>query len=99
MPTGGPLTGPLAFVRESPIPICYPGTRPATDARRRILYLSVADCRDLTADAARLSRHVAKVFLTEPASGGGLLVELVALLTPRRDDGKLRPVVQLVEAR
>lgn len=99
MPTGGPLTGPLAFVRESPIPICYPGTRPATDARRRILYLSVADCRDLTTDAARLSRHVAKVFLTEPASGGGLLVELVALLTPRRDDGKLRPVVQLVEAR
>ncbi|KQP53666.1 pilus assembly protein TadG-related protein [Methylobacterium sp. Leaf108] len=100
MPTGGPLTGPLAFVRESPVPICYPGTRPATQARRRVLYLSVADCRDIaTAGAARLSRHVAKVFLTEPASGGGLLVELVAMLTPRDDDGKLRRVVQLVETR
>ncbi len=101
MPTGGPFTGPLAFVRESPIPICYPGVRPATDARRRVLYLSVADCRDFAADAsaARLSRHVAKVFLTEPASGGALLVELVGMLTPRRDDGKLRAVVQLVETR
>jgi hypothetical protein len=37
------------------------------------------------------------VFLTEPASGGSLLVELVGMLTPRKDDGKLRPVVQLVE--
>lgn len=99
MPTGGPLTGPFAFVRESPIPVCYPGVRPATDARRRVLYLSVADCRAFSADPtpARLSRHVAKVFLTEPASGGSLLVELVGMLTPRKDDGKLRPVVQLVE--
>lgn len=101
MPTGGPRTGPFAFVRESPIPICYPGARPATDARRRILYLSVAKCRDFagTSSPTRLSRHVAKVFLTEPASGGSLLVELVAMLTPGRDDAKLRPVVQLVETR
>lgn len=101
MPTGGPLTGPFAFVRESPIPQCYLGVRPATDARRRVLYMSVADCRDFSADPspARLSRHVAKVFLTEPVSGGGLLVELVAMLAPGTDDGKLRPVVQLVETR
>lgn len=99
MPTGGPLSGPDAARRESPFPICYPGTQPATDARRRILYLSVADCRNFSPRAATLSRHVAKVFLTEPADGGAMLVELVSMLTPRRDDGKLRPVVQLVETR
>jgi hypothetical protein len=101
MPTGGPLTGVFSYLRESPVPICYPGARQATDARRRILYLSVADCRDFASDTspARLSRYVAKVFLTEPVTGGGLLVEFVAMLTPRRDDGKLRPVVELVETR
>ena len=97
MPTGGPLSGPDAGRRESPVPVCYPGTLPATDARRRVLYLSVADCRNFTPRAATLSRHVAKFFLTEPADGGAMLVELVRMLTPRRDDGKLRPVVQLVE--
>jgi hypothetical protein len=101
MPTGGPLTGPFAFVRENPIPQCYLGVRPAADARRRVLYMSVADCRAFSDDPSpgRLSRHVAKMFLTEPVSGGGLLVELVAMLAPRTDDGKLRPVVQLVETR
>lgn len=99
MPTGGPLTGPYAFVRENPAPLCYGGTRAATDARRRILYMAVADCRAFpeAARAESLSRHVGKFFLTEPANGGALLVELVEMLTPRRDDGKLRPSVRLVE--
>lgn len=95
MPTGGPLTSPT---REHAAPLCYGGTRPATQARRRILYLSVADCGAFpqAARAVRLSRWVAKVFVTEPADLGTVLVEFVSLLTPTHDDGKLRHVVQLV---
>lgn len=101
MPTGGPLSGPFASLRERAVPACYLGTRPATQARRRILYATIADCRDFesTATAARLSRHVAKFFLTEAAAGGNVFVELVRMLEPRHDDDKLRRVVELVEIR
>ena len=97
MPTGGPATSQM---RERPTPICYTGTRPATQARRRILYLAVADCGAFpaAARAATLSRQVAKFFLTEPSDTGTVLVEFVGLLTPTRDDGKFRHVVQLVRA-
>ncbi len=69
-----------------------------TAARRRILYLSVADCGLFpgAATASNLSRGVAKVFLTEPSNLGAVLVEFVGLLKPGHDDGKLRHVVQLV---
>jgi hypothetical protein len=95
MPTGGPLTSPT---RDRATPFCYAGTRPATAARRRILYLSVADCGAFpqAATASTLSRRVAKVFLTEPSDLGAVLVEFVGLLTPTHDDGKLRHIVQLV---
>ncbi|WP_342163525.1 pilus assembly protein TadG-related protein [Methylobacterium sp. SD21] len=95
MPTGGPLASPA---RERATPICYAGNRPMTAARRRILYLAVADCDGFpeAATAANLSRRVAKFFVTEPSNLGAVLVEFEGLLTPTRDDGKLRHVVQLV---
>lgn len=95
MPTGGPLNSPA---RERATPFCYVGTRPMTAARRRILYLSVADCAAFpgAATATNLSRRVAKFFLTEPSNLGAVLAEFVGLLTPGRDDGKFRHVVQLV---
>lgn len=95
MPTGGPPNNPA---RERATPFCYAGTRPMTEARRRILYLSVADCDAFpgVATASNLSRRVAKFFVTEPSNLGAILVEFVALLTPNADDGKLRHVVQLV---
>lgn len=97
MPTGGPPTSPA---RERAAPFCYAGSRPATQARRRILYLSVANCDAFpeSARAATLSRWVAKVFVTEPADLGAVLVEYVGMLTPAHDDGKLRHVVQLIRA-
>lgn len=100
MPTGGPLTGPLSVLRENPVPVCYAGNRHATAARRRILYLSVADCGAFpeAATAGRLSRRIAKVFLTEPVDTGMTLVEFVGMLTPGDDDGKYHHVVQLVAA-
>ncbi|MCJ2039288.1 pilus assembly protein TadG-related protein [Methylobacterium sp. J-059] len=96
IPTGGPASSPL---RERAAPICYAGTLPPTQVRRRILYLSIADCTAFpnAATAANLSRRVAKVFVTEPSDLGATLVEFVGLLTPAEDDGKLRHVVQLVE--
>lgn len=95
MPTGGPLGSPA---RERATPICYAGSRPSTAARRRILYLSVVDCDGFptTATASNLSQRVARFFLTEPSDLGAILVEFTGLLTPTRDDGKLRHVVQLV---
>jgi len=100
MPTGGPSAGSLALRRENAIPVCYPGSRPAVQARRRLLYLSVADCGAFpaTATAARLSQQVAKVFLTEPVDAGAMLVEFVGMMKPTADDGKLRHIVQLVGA-
>ena len=99
MPTGGPKVGPYAFERESPVPRCYVGTQSPVEARRRILYLAIAQCGDFngTVDPAGLSERIGKFFLTEPASGGNLLVEFENRLTPGRDDGKLRHVVQLVD--
>ncbi|MFD0936416.1 hypothetical protein ACFQ12_14695, partial [Methylobacterium trifolii] len=96
MPTGGP--NQYSRQRENAVPICYGGNRPATDARRRILYLSVADCGAFpaAANAASLSRHVAKFFLTEPSDLGLTLAEFVQFVRPTDDDGKLRHVVQLV---
>ncbi|MDX7951721.1 pilus assembly protein TadG-related protein [Lichenihabitans sp. Uapishka_5] len=100
LPTGGPTTGPLSLAREHPAPFCYAGARPATAARRRILYFSLANCAAFPegATAGSLSRHVAKFFLTEPTELGATLVEFVAMLTPGQDDGKFRHVVQLVSA-
>ena len=101
MPTGGPLYGSLSLRRESPIPICYRGTQPATDARRRILYLSIADCSKFpeAGTALNLSRHVGKFFLTEPSNLGATLVEFVGMVEPSTNDGKLRHVVELVEGK
>ena len=98
MPTGGPNEGSLALRKESAIPICYGGPQPATDARRRILYLSIANCAGFpeAATADNLSRRVGKFFLTEPTNLGATLVEFVGMITPTMDDGKLRHVVQLV---
>ena len=95
MPTGGPNDSPL---KESPVPVCYAGTQRAVEARRRVVYLSIADCAGFpeAATAANLSRHVGKFFLTEPSDLGATLVELVDILQPTNDDGKLRHVVQLV---
>lgn len=95
MPTGGPAGQPQ---KENPAPICYAGNRPATEARRRILYLALADCQafPLERAAATLSRRVGKFFLTEPSERGATLLEFVAMLRPTDDDGKLRHVVQLV---
>jgi hypothetical protein len=95
MPTGGPLASP---VRERAAPFCYAGTRPMNAARRRILYLSIADCDAFpeAATASNLSRRIGKFFLTEPSNLGAVLVEFVGLLTPTWDDGKLRHIVQLV---
>lgn len=100
MPTGGPSSGSLALRRERAFPICYGGNRPATQARRRILYLSIANCEgfERQATAKDLSRNVGKFFLTEPSELGATLVEFVGLIRPRADDGKLRHVVQLVAA-
>lgn len=98
MPSGGPSG--RSYQRDRPVPICYAGGLPATDARRRILYLSVADCGNFpaAATAANLSRYVAKFFLTEPSDLGVTLAEFVQFVRPADDDGKLRHVVQLVAA-
>lgn len=98
MPTGGPATSAYRFVRESPVPVCYAGGQPAVEARRRVVYLSVADCGAFpaAATAANLSRRVAKFFLTEPSDLGVTLAEFVGLVRPTDDDGKLRHIVQLV---
>lgn len=95
VPTGGPADSPL---RENAVPICYAGTQPATEARRRIVYMTIADCAGFPAAAtsANLSRVVGKFFLTEPSDLGATLVEFVDLVRPTDDDGKLRHVVQLV---
>lgn len=95
IPTGGPADSP---VKESPVPVCYAGNQPAVEARRRIVYMTIADCADFptAATAANLSRHVGKFFLTEPSDLGATLVEFVNLVRPTDDDGKLRHVVQLV---
>ena len=81
------------------MPVCYAGTRPAVEARRRVIYLSVADCGAFpgAATADNLSRRVGKFFLTEPTDGGAALVEFVGMVEPTDDDGKLHHVVQLVE--
>ena len=98
MPTGGPATGPLSLSREHAAPFCYAGARPALQARRRILYLSIANCAafPLAATAENLSRAVGKFFLTEPSELGAALVEFVDMVRPTASDGKLRHVVQLV---
>lgn len=99
MPTGGPTSGPFSLRREKAAPICYGGPRPPVEARRRVLYMSVADCDGFprAATAANLSRTVGKFFLTEPSELGATLVEFVGLLRPTDDDGKFHHVVQLVE--
>ena len=101
MPTGGPGGSSFGNARESPVPVCYAGGRPAVEARRRIVYLSVADCGAFpaAATAANLSRRVGKFFLTEPSDLGAVLAEFVGLLRPGDDDGKLHHVVQLVDTR
>lgn len=95
MPTGGPAGQPQ---KENAAPICYAGNRPATQARRRILYLALADCHafPLERAATTLSRRVGKFFLTEPSERGAALLEFVTILRPTDDDGKFRHVVQLV---
>lgn len=95
MPSGGPNTSPQ---KESAVPICYAGGRPAVQARRRILYLAIADCGAFpdAATAENLSRRVGKFFLTEPSELGVTLLEFVNFVQPADDDGKLRHVVQLV---
>ncbi len=98
MPTGGPLLANYNGLRESPVPRCYAGPGQPVEARRRVVYMTVTDCGALDdAGAAGLSRRVGKFFLTEPSDGGAVLAELVQMLTPRRDDGKYRHVVQLVD--
>ncbi len=98
MPTGGPSSGSLSLRRENPAPVCYAGSQPAVEARRRILYLAVSDCGAFpgAATAENLSRYVGKFFLTEPTDLGRTLVEFVGMVRPTADDGKLRHVVQLV---
>ena len=99
MPTGGPNAGSFSLRKESPVPICYSGQQSPVEARRRILYMSIADCGRFPeeASAQALSRHVGKFFLTEPSELGATLVEFVDLIRPASDDGKLRHVVQLVD--
>lgn len=99
MPTGGPNAGSFSLRKEHAVPVCYGGARPAVEARRRIIYLSIADCAGFpeVATAESLSRHVGKFFLTEPTDGGAALVEFVGMIEPKNDDGKLHHVVQLVE--
>lgn len=96
MPTGGPRSFPFNLRAESPAPRCYAGGRPPTDPRRRVLYAAVADC-GAPLDGDRMSGAVAKLFVTEPAEGGQLLVEFVSRVRPRDDEGKLRHIVRLVE--
>lgn len=100
MPTGGPSTGSLNVRRESPIPVCYAGDRAPVHARRRILYLTIANCSAFedVAHAESLSRYVGKFFLTEASNTGAMLAEFVGLVEPFDDDGKLRHVVVLVQA-
>lgn len=99
MPTGGPNAGSFSLRKDRAVPVCYAGTRPAVEARRRVIYLSVADCGAFpgAATADNLSRRVGKFFLTEPTDGGAALVEFVGMVEPTDDDGKLHHVVQLVE--
>jgi|GEM_PF-5724326 len=98
LPTGGPRAGSYASLSEPPAPVCYRGSEPADEARRRILYVAIADCANFGQDATatRLSRRVGKFFLTEPANAGIVMLEFVTMLTPGADDGKLRHVVRLV---
>ena len=96
MPTGGPKEIPFVLRSESPAPLCYSGTKSPTDPRRRVLYVAVADCQGVL-DGDALSGSVAKLFLTEPADGGHLLVEFVSRVRPSDDEGKLRHIVRLVD--
>ena len=95
MPSGGPLG---SSSRDRAVPLCYLGNRPATAARRRVLYLGVTDCGGFPGSASPevLSQRVAKFFLTEPSDLGITLAEFVQFIRPSDDDGKLRHVVQLV---
>lgn len=96
MPTGGPRTFPFNLRAEDPIPRCYVGPRLPTDPRRRVLYAAIADCGSAL-DGSHMSEAVAKLFITEPAEGGQLLVEFVGRVVARDDEGKLRHIVRLVE--
>lgn len=99
MPTGGPRAGPLAVRSENATPVCYAGQGRPVKPRRRVIYLSVADCSAFpqAATAENLSRHVGKFFMTEPSDRGAMLVEFVGMVRPTADHGKLRHVVQLVD--
>ncbi len=98
MPTGGPADGLFRPLAESSAPRCYRGSQLANEARRRILYLAIADCDNLeqAAKARALSANVAKFFITEPSRAGEIFVEFLNVIVPGDDDGKLRHVVQLV---
>ncbi len=101
MPTGGPKVGPYRLSAEIASPRCYRGPQPAADARRRVIYVTVADCLDFEKGftASRMSSAVAKFFITEPARDGFVLLEFQKLLRPRSDDGKLRHIVELIDVK
>ncbi len=64
-----------------------------TSTRRRVIYLSVANCSSFpeAATAGNLSRHVGKV-----SGRGAMLVEFVGMVRPTANYRKLHHVVQLV---
>lgn len=99
LPSGGPRVGPYSFTTERAVPVCWRGAQEPAEARRRILYLSIVDCRNYAdyAGAGPLSRNVGKFFLTEPSTPGAVLLEFVNMVRPTRSDGKLRRVVRLVD--
>lgn len=99
LPTGGPRAGSYASLSETPTPRCYSGREPANEARRRVVYIAIVDCRNFAsnASAAVLSRFVGKFFLVEPSNAGVIFVEFLNLVKPVSDDGKLRHIVQLVD--
>ena len=99
MPTGGPKVGSYSSLSEDPIPKCYRGPTAPTDARRRVLYMAIVDCKNFAknATAAGLSRNVGKFFLVEPANANLIFVEFLNMVKPATDDGRLRHVVQLVQ--
>ena len=101
MPTGGPKVGPYRLSAEIASPRCYRGSQPAADARRRVIYATVADCLDSekAPSASRMSSAVAKFFITEPARDGFVLVEFQKILKPRSDDGKFRHIVELIDTK
>lgn len=98
-PTGGPRLGDFRTLSENPEPRCYRGSEPANDARRRIVHAAIADCTDgAFREPDKLSLRIGTFFVTEPANGGAVFMEFQGLLRPDGNDGKLRHVVQLIEA-